>query len=262
MNSANDNMDIIAQRRSEIGDLSEVGMLNIAIVEDELQAADVLTRFLGEFSESYGTQFKITRFNDPTILLEDYKPVWDIVFMDIEMPNMDGMWAAHKLRELDQKSILIFVTNMAQFASKGYEVNALDYIIKPYAYSDFERKIARAVSVLENADESIVVAYRGGAQRLLLRDIRYVEVRGHNVQYHTESDVISSSGSLHKLESVLSSQGFLRSAKAFLVNSRHVMSVRSGELELSNGEIVPLGRAYHKSFLQGFAAVIGNEEFI
>lgn len=234
-------------------------MLNIAIVEDETRAADILAAFLNKFAAEHGAQFAIERFNDPTVLLADYKPKWDIVFMDIEMPNMNGMQAARRLRSLDQKTILIFVTNMAQFASLGYEVNALDYIIKPYAYPDFERKIARALSLIESEDESLIVTYRGGIQRIRVRDIIYIEVRGHNVHYHTESGIISGTGTLQKLEETLKKHGFLRSAKAFLVNSRHVMSVAGNELALSSGQTLPIGRAYHKSFMQGFAAAIGNE---
>lgn len=78
-------------------------MLSIALVEDDDKAAETLSKFLDTFSSTHGTQFKITRFSDPTILLEDYKPVWDIVFMDIEMPNMNGMDAAYALRELQPK---------------------------------------------------------------------------------------------------------------------------------------------------------------
>ncbi|WP_418969095.1 LytR/AlgR family response regulator transcription factor [Alloscardovia omnicolens] len=234
-------------------------MLNVAVVEDDDKAARTLADFLSTFSQSQGTQFKITRFTDPTVLLEDYKPVWDIVFMDIEMPNMNGMDAAYALRALDQKAVLIFVTNMAQFAAKGYEVNALDYIIKPYMYADFERKIARAVAVCNSAADSIVITFRGSGQRVRVRDIEYIEVRRHTVQYHTEQAVLSSTGSLQKLQEVLEPKGFLRCSKAFLVNPHHVMSVSSTELIVSSGDRVPVGRAYHKSFMQGFAAAMGNE---
>ncbi|KWZ75526.1 LytR/AlgR family response regulator transcription factor [Alloscardovia omnicolens] len=234
-------------------------MLSIALVEDDDKAAETLSKFLDTFSSTHGTQFKITRFSDPTILLEDYKPVWDIVFMDIEMPNMNGMDAAYALRELDQKSVLIFVTNMAQFAAKGYEVNALDYIIKPYVYPDFERKIQRAVAVCAKADDSIVISFRGSGVRVRVSDIEYIEVRGHNVQYHTEIGILTSAGSLQKVQEILEPKGFIRCSKAYLVNPHHVMHVSSTELRVSSGDRVPVGRAYHKAFMQAFAAAMGNE---
>ena len=104
-------------------------MLNIALVEDDDKAADTLSKFLDAFSNTHGAQFKITRFTDPTILLDDYKPVWDIVFMDIEMPNMNGMDAAYSLRRLDQKAVLIFVTNMRSSLQKATKLMLLTTLL-------------------------------------------------------------------------------------------------------------------------------------
>lgn len=116
-------------------------MFTVAVVEDDETAVAKLRACLDQYAATHaGVQFDVTVFNEPTSFLDPYKTVWDIVFMDIEMPNMDGMEAAHRLRAVDSEVILIFVTNMAQFAAKGYEVDALDYIIKPFAYPDFERK--------------------------------------------------------------------------------------------------------------------------
>ena len=82
--------------------------------------------------------------------MDDY----DIVFMDIELPGINGMEAAHRLREIDQQVILIFVTNMAQFAVKGYEVDALDYIIKPAQYGPLSIKLDRAAQRWRAADKA------------------------------------------------------------------------------------------------------------
>lgn len=133
--------------------------------------------------------------------------------MDIEMPNMDGLEAAHRLRALDQRVVLVFVTNMAQFAAKGYEVDALDYIIKPFAYADFERKMARAVKLCEADSDAVVIARRGGSQRVLLRDIAYVEVRGHNLEFHAETGVVTGSGALRELAATCCPSG-ARSARS------------------------------------------------
>ncbi|TCD54235.1 response regulator transcription factor [Alloscardovia theropitheci] len=234
-------------------------MLTVALVEDNDEDARALHDAISSYSNKNHVQFHIVRFREPTSFLEGYNPVWDIVFMDVEMPNMDGMEAAHKLREMDHQTVLIFVTNLAKLAAQGYEVEALDYIIKPFTYSDFERKIERAVAVARNAMESIVVSFRGGGRKILMREISYVEVRGHNVTYHTESGIITGTGSLQKVAESLSGAGFLRCSKPFLVNARHIDMIDGNSITLIGGEELPIGRAYRHDFMQQLAEVIGND---
>ena len=233
-------------------------MLTVAVVEDEQAAADRLRACLERYGAEHGVRFGVTAFPDPTAFLEPYRPEWDIVFMDIEMPNMDGLEAARRLRALDQRVVLVFVTNMAQFAAKGYEVDALDYIIKPFAYPDFERKMARAVRLCEADSEAVVIARRGGSQRVLLRDVAYVEVRGHSLEFHTEQGVVVGSGSLRELEGQLLPKGFLRCGKPYVVNLRHITAVQGSEVTLTDGTALPIGRAFRKEFLQGLADGLGE----
>lgn len=239
--------------------MREQELFTVAILEDEQPAADRLRSCLARFTADHPeARFDVTSFAEPTAFLEGYKPQWDIVFMDIEMPNMDGMSAARRLRALDGRVLLVFVTNMAQFAAKGYEVDALDYIIKPFSYNDFERKIRRAVAIRGEESASVMIVQRAGTQRVLLRDIEYIEVREHNLLYHTERGILTGTGTLQDVEGRLGDRGFLRCSKAFVVNSRHVAAVKGNELTLSSGESVTVGRTYKKSFMMALAASMGD----
>lgn len=234
-------------------------MFSVAVIEDDQTAATHLNKCLDRYSTSHdGVRFDIESFSEPTGFLDPYKAKWDIVFMDIEMPNMNGMEAARRLRKLDSDAILIFVTNMAQFASKGYEVDALDYIIKPFVYVDFERKLTRAVRLRERDSDAVVIEQRGITQRIRLRDISHIEVRGRTLEYHMESGIISAFGSLKDVEMELSSRGFLRCGNSYLVNQRYITAVRGQSVLLENGSELPIGRAFRKSFLTGLAAVLGR----
>ena len=234
-------------------------MFTVAIVEDEIDAAHRLEACLARYSQDHpDVRFDVTVFSEPTGFLDAYRPVWDIVFMDIEMPNMDGMSAARRLRVLDEQVILIFVTNMAQFAAKGYEVDALDYVIKPFSYNDFERKLRRAVAIRGEESASVMIMQRARTQRVLLRDIEYIEVKNHNLLYHTERGVLTGTGTLQDVEDKLRDRGFLRCNKAFVVNGRHIVAVKGNELTLSGGENVTIGRAYKKTFMEALAASMGD----
>ena len=234
-------------------------MFTVAVVEDDETAVAKLRACLDQYAATHaGVQFDVIVFNEPTSFLDPYKTVWDIVFMDIEMPNMDGMEAAHRLRAVDSEVILIFVTNMAQFAAKGYEVDALDYIVKPFAYPDFERKLGRAVKLRERESEAIVIAQRGVTHRVLLRDISYIEVRGHSLEYHTEHGVIAVTGTLKELERQLRGRGFLRCGNPYMVNQRHIASVQGAEVILADDTRLPIGRAFRKQFLIDLAGDLGH----
>ena len=119
-------------------------MYNIAIIEDERDAAQLIRSYLDEYSKSSGEQFTVYEFSNAVRFLENYTAKYDIVFMDIELPDMNGMEASRRLRMMDKDVILIFVTNMAQCAVSGYEVEAFSFIVKPATYNNFVMKLERA----------------------------------------------------------------------------------------------------------------------
>lgn len=106
-------------------------VINVAIVEDEQEAVEYLSDCLHRYGEKTGETFSFTHFPEPITFLEKYKPVYDLVFMDIRMPMMDGMQAAKKLREADTSVLLVFVTRMGDYAIQGYDVGATAFIKKP-----------------------------------------------------------------------------------------------------------------------------------
>ena len=237
-------------------------MPKIAIVEDNRSAAEKLKGYLERFSKQENLAIYIDVFNEALTFLEHYKPVYDIVFMDIEMPHLDGMEAARRLRKLDQKILLIFVTNMAQFAVKGYEVDALDYMVKPVQYPDFKQKFQRAVGRCRKDADAILVVQQDRVSRVLLRDIRYVEVRGHRLIYHTEYGEMEGGGTLWETEEKLRDKGFLRCNKCYLVNFKHIINVRANTLLLTGGDELKISRPRKKDFMQELAECVGNEDVV
>ena len=225
-------------------------MIRVAIVEDELKCAELLQAFIARYSEEEQIQFHCTWFRDGLEFISAYKAVYDVIFMDIRMPHFDGMKTAERLREYDSEVALIFVTNMIQYAIKGYEVNALDFMLKPVRYYDFRMKLLKAVEyVKRHQDNSVTIDIDGVKKKLLLRDIYTVEVENHTLTFRTAQGDISLYGQLKKVEELLQGKNIVRCNSYCLVNLQHVMEVHSNHIVVGNHE-VPISRRKRAAFME------------
>lgn len=235
-------------------------MLSIAIVEDEDSDAKSLESCLNRYSLETGEKFGIVRFDSANALMENYKPMYDIIFMDIILPKMNGMDVAKRLRETDNTTTLIFVTNMIKFAVKGYEVDALDFIIKPIKYNAFVMKMKRAVSVAKNRKCCEVTINADGVLRVIsATDIYYIEVNQHNVIYHTAYGKFTVKGSLKSIDKLLPKEIFARCNVCYSVNLRYVSEVQGNTVVVA-GDRLYMSRAKRKPFLEALTDYLGRNK--
>ena len=147
-------------------------MLQIAIVEDDDQEAKVLNDCLNKYAQEHKSVFSIQRFSDGAAFLSAEKAVFDLVFMDVEMPFMDGLKTAEKLREKDSQTVLVFVTKLFQYAVNGYEYNAADYIIKPIRFASFSLKMEKIEKKCQRDTEKYIqLKYSGGGATAVILSI-------------------------------------------------------------------------------------------
>lgn len=131
--------------------------MKIAVVDDVPRDAQLLVQFLNRFQAEQGISLQIHPFYSSIDFLEEYDGTYDIVFLDIEMPGSDGLTAAREIRSRDDAVAIIFITNMAQYAIHGYEVNAIDFMIKPVGYFNFAQKLGKAMRFLQRRGQSTVL---------------------------------------------------------------------------------------------------------
>lgn len=228
-------------------------MIHIAIVEDEKAYASQLQTYMDQFSEETGNKIRLSFFTDGEDIVEDYVPDYDIILMDIQMRFMDGMTAAEKIRAIDRKVIIMFITNMMQYAIRGYQVDALDYIVKPVSYFSFRQKLQRAIERLpRDREHMITIGTAAGIYRIAAEDVYYVESEGHSLVYHTRTGSYRERGKMQDLEAVLVPLGFFRSNKGYLVNLDEVDGVQDG-CSLIHGEKLPIARARKNDFMAALA---------
>ena len=224
-------------------------MIRIAIVEDDRHDREALKKCLNRYEKENQMKFSVTEFQDGEDIVTDYTASYDLIILDIEMAFLNGMKAAEKIRELDTNVIIIFITNMPQYAIQGYKVNALDYMLKPISWFSFSESMGRALSrVKTSAREYITISLKGGKQKLDVSKICYVEVQDHLLIYHTTEGNFVTKGTIRDAESQLDVKRFFRCNRCYLVNLEFVETYQGSDI-MVNGDTIQVSRSRRKPFL-------------
>lgn len=233
-------------------------MLRVAIVEDEAECREVLRDMISRYAEEQQKQIRVQEFSDGSELVDNYKPDYDILLLDIEMPHLDGMKAAEKIRETDQDVAIVFITNMAQYAIKGYEVNALDFIIKPVNYSTFSMRFTRAIGRVKNREGRRVCLYLpDGPKWIDSREIYYIDIQNRMLHYHTPEGVYSVRGTLKDVQEQLADWNFVKCNQCYLVNLKFVSEIKKNFVVVAGTEL-EISRRNRNAFLAAVTDYLGS----
>lgn len=224
-------------------------MLRIAVVEDDKTYAAQLKEYLVRYGTEKNQKISVALFPDGEDIVTDYSAEFDIILMDVEMTFMDGMTTAERIREKDNEVVIIFITNMPQYAIQGYKVDALDYVLKPISYFAFSQRIDRALTRVKKKEATyITVAQKGGKKKLNMDKICYVEVRDHDLIYHsTKGDIVTKS-SMKEAEDTLGGTKFFRCNRCYLVNLEYVEDFRGNDVTVAS-DVIQVSRARKKAFM-------------
>lgn len=233
-------------------------MTRIAIVEDEAAVREQLAGYVQRYTRQYGTPFEVTEFADGMEILEDYRPQFDIIFLDVEMKHLDGMETARRIRERDGGVLIVFITNMAQYAIRGYAVGALDYVLKPVPYFAFSQQLQKAVERLHKRQKTfLTVPVEGGLRRLDVGSLYYLESEGHYVHFYAEDGDLVAPGSLKSYEEKLADKPFVRCNSGYLVNLAQVRAVQQNTVQVGPYTL-QISRPKKKAFLESLTDYIGG----
>lgn len=225
-------------------------MIRVAIVEDEAKYTEQLESYLQRYEEEEREVFDIIKFSDGDAITDKYSASYDIILMDVQMRFVDGISAAEEIRKIDSEVVIIFITNMRQYALKGYEVDAMDYVLKPISYFAFSQRLKRAIGKRKKRmQKNVIVNIRSGIMRMEVDDIFYVESCKHTLIYHTKTGIYEAYGTMNEAEKNLSEYGFFRGNKGYLINLAHVQGVKESEA-IVRGEALLLSRARKTPFME------------
>ncbi len=224
-------------------------MIRIAIIEDTEEDAKTLGAYCDRYAKENGKQFTVEIFHNGLDFVTSSQFDYDIILLDIKMPYMNGLQTAQKIRESNENVVIVFITDMQQYAIHGYEVQATDFIVKPVKYSVFDLKFSRIVSVAEKRQGHTVAVKTGKATKYLkVSDIFYVESQKHKLIYHTASGDHETWGTMKEVCDSIRSFGFALCNSGYFVNLRYVDEL-NGSYVIVNGDSLPISRMKRKSFL-------------
>ena len=233
-------------------------MLRVAVVEDLPEYANMLKRYAERYAAEKGLEAEVEMYAEGRTFLEQYRGNTDVVLMDIGMPGIDGMECARRLREKDDAVPLIFVTSMAQYAIRGYEVDAMAFMVKPVSFAEFSLKMDKAVrrnSRREGA--AYTISSRDVVKVLEISRIIYIEVFNHSLVFHTDDGDFETYGRLAAIEEDERFSDFVKVSKSHLVNGRQV-TVIGEDFVTAGGSRIPLSRRRRRECIEKIAQVMGG----
>lgn len=225
-------------------------MTRVALVEDEQGVRQELADYLARYTEETRERFAVRSFRDGRDIVDGYTPAYDVIFMDIQMKNMDGMTAAERIRKVDPAVCIIFTTNLASYAVRGYAVSAVGYLLKPITYYAFSQSLQRALETIRRrTGHFLCIPGKSGMRRMDITKIWFIEVSGRDLVYHTAEGDIPATGRLKDVESSLQEESFFRCNKGYLLNLEHVDGMVQDDA-MVHGFRVQISRSKKKAFLE------------
>lgn len=233
--------------------------MKLAICDDEKRIRDIIAESVKEVSEKIEIEF----YADAKGILSASFDC-DILFLDIQMPGIDGMGAARMLRSSGKKTVIVFVTALEDQVFNAFDVGAFNYIVKPFTKAKIievfkravkqvedQRLVEAAISEQEEAGRTITVKSGGTNTRVILSEVQYAEIYDRRIILHMESsDDIEYYGRISDLENI-AGKDFFRVHRAYLVNLGAVKSYDSKFVHMSDADI-PVARGKYQELIRAY----------
>lgn len=232
--------------------------MRVAVLDDTREDAQRLLDYITRYQEEQKCLIQTDIYHASIDFLEEYQSQYDVIFLDIEMPGEDGLNVAHEIRKKDTAVGIIFVTNIAQYAIHGYEVNAIDFIVKPVGYFLFAEKLEKAMHFSKRRKKhDLVVNDEEGIYRIPIEEVYYIKKDRNDLIYYTSQGELKERGTIRMMKEKLAGLAFEECNSGCLVNLSQVR--RIGKEDILVGSFsVPLSRRMKKQFAQSYIDYLGG----
>jgi DNA-binding LytR/AlgR family response regulator len=238
-------------------------ILNIAICDDEQNASQYLVELLHMYEIQHDYDFKITTFHSAIELQNVYKTAgqYDILFLDVEMPELSGLDLARSVRNIPDSTVkIIFTSNYPQYMQDSFNVNAFQYLQKPITLEQLHEQFHRIVNELQFNTSAFITVKNSDKEELLpINEILYIETikkEKDKLLYVCRNKELIGQGKIIDLEHQLQTHHFSSPHRGILVNLRAIHFITSDTIEMVNGAFLPLSRRKEKEFRQHFHKIL------
>lgn len=233
-------------------------MIRIAICEDEKETQSLIENYLQNILKNINIEYEIQKYSLGEELLESNLKEIDILLLDIQMGQINGMDTARKIREVDNKMEIIFITSLIDYVQDGYEVRAYRYLLKPIELEELKKHVLTCIKEIENKNNYILIKNKSNTYKIHSNEIKYIEVQKKNMLIHTINKTFDVRYSLEKIEKDLKLGKFVRCHKSFLINLSYVENIKLNTAILESGEEVPVSRYRYKDVKEKFLKFLGD----
>lgn len=232
--------------------------MKVAVLDDTREDAQRLLDYINQFQEQQKCLIQTDIYHASMDFLEEYHSQYDVIFLDIEMPGEGGLEVAHEIRKKDTAVGIIFVTNIAQYAIHGYEVNAIDFIVKPVGYFLFAEKLEKAMRFARRRNKhDLVVNDEEGIYRIPIEEVFYIKKERNDLIYFTSQGELRERGTIRLMKEKLAGLGFEECNSGCLVNLSQIRCIGKDNIMVRDFS-VPLSRRMKKQFTQSYIDYLGG----
>lgn len=233
-------------------------MYNIAICEDELVQAQQLMRVLKRYELENKVKLNVTIFESAELLMRATLPQFDLFFLDIGLPGINGIELAKKIRHVSLHSKIAFLTAHEQFWPEGYKVLASRFLVKPLNDDHLYTEVLSLLKELKMSQLYILATQDKAIAKVAIDEILYLEIYGRKVLIHTFDGTYTSSYNLSYWVKKLASHHFVQTHSSYLVNLKHVKLVGRDTVTLMTGEEVYMSLRKYKQFKESFMRYVSH----
>lgn len=217
--------------------------ISILVCDDLPEERANLIRMLRAYEKTHDVELELETASDGSELISKWQSGrWKIIFLDIYMPQLNGIEAARWLRKVDTRCEIVFVTTSRKHGMEGYELKAMDYLTKPYSQQDVDSAMDWYLRKQSEKRRELTVRTADGNEDLQLKDICFIESRGHTCDIHIGGRIVCVRRSIDELSAELGSS-FFRSHKSFLLNIAHASGIDGNRFIMDSGDSVPISAA-------------------